>query len=172
MLLMLKFDSFGYRYEWLMLKNIFTSTAVIFALLGSVSVGAASFSSKEDQLASLIERVQSQKGDEKVTRLENQMLGRASWEISCWIKVFDDTKICTMQRGDIIVMRLNNTYSVSIGENHTKNSLTSVRVDQNKTEQAREGLFRNASALIQQFKHGQNVYTRSLYTTKIDNSLK
>lgn len=156
---MLRFGKFGYRYEWLMLTNIFKSTVVICALLGSSFVGAAS-ASKEDQLADLIERVQSQKGEEKVAQLENQMLGRASWEISCWIKVFDDTKICTMQRGDIIVMRLNNIYSVSIGENHTKNTFTSVRVDDNKTEEAREGLFRNASSLIQQLKQGKNVYTR------------
>lgn len=127
-----------------------------------------------DQLSQLIQRVEHSKAsvtidtakssakatDVTLAQLEKNVLGRASWKIQCRVNVFEDSKVCIMKKGDIIVMRLNNEYSVSIGESHQNNAMVEARVDKQSTLQAREGLYRDASRLIDQMKRGSYIFTR------------
>lgn len=56
-------------------------------------------------------------------------------------------------------MRMNDSYSLSVGINHARNSITLLKVDNNSVLQAREGLYRDAQAIIDQFKRGFEVKT-------------
>ncbi|WP_162898207.1 hypothetical protein [Acinetobacter sp. WCHAc010034] len=139
------------------------NTSIFFwAVLGltlSSAVGAASISVKNDRLGYLIQRVDYQRIDDSIEKSENQLLGRASWNIQCWVKAGEDTKICTMRKNHITVMRMNDHYSLSVGMKPAKNSITVLTVDDNSALQAREGLYRDAQPIIDQFKRGAQVKT-------------
>lgn len=131
----------------------------------SLSVMSICFSEEanatHDALSSLILRVSTQsQNNEAALPLENKLLGRVSWEIKCQYNAVDDVKACAMSKGPISVLHLNNQYIISVGKNHKKESTSVIRVDKNIDFQEREGLFRNADTLIDQFKRGGYVYTR------------
>ena len=116
---------------------------------------------KEDQISALIKKVNVQSYvDGSGNTYENQLIGKSSWKIRCQYKVFDDKKVCLMTKGPISLMKLNSSYILNVGENHTKNSMAQIRIDNNASLKAREGLFRHANDLITQFKQGYYVYTR------------
>ena len=64
-----------------------------------------------------------------------------------------------MRKNHITVMRMNDNYSLSVGIKHEKNSITLLKVDNNSIWQAREGLYRDAQTIIDQFKRGFEVKT-------------
>ncbi len=140
-----------------MLKNISKICGVLLILCGANMAQAAS--TIDDQLNHLIRKVESQSQKDQADRLNSQV-ARASWRIKCWVRVFEDTKICVMQKNDLTVMRLNDTYSVSIGGKHQKNSMTQIRIDKGEVIEAREGLYRDAMPVIDQLKRGYNVFSR------------
>ena len=154
----------------LMFKIIFNFCGVGLLLAGLGVSQAMAASVSNDQLSQLIQRVELSKktsGTEaakQTTRTpeqtEKNLLGRASWNIQCRVNVFEDSKVCIMKKNHIIVMRLNNDYSVSIGDNHQTNTLADARVDSQDVIQAREGLYRNADNLIDQMKKGSYLFTR------------
>ena len=115
----------------------------------------------EDKISSLILKVSSKSNNnEEIDLLENKLLGRASWKIKCQYKVFEDIKACVMSKGPISVLRVNQQYIVNIGEKHLKDNLAFIHVDQQEILKEREGLFRNGSELIKQFKRGNFAFTR------------
>ena len=140
-----------------MLKNISKMCGVLLILLGTNMSQAASV--VDDQLNNLIRNVESQSQKEQADRLNSQV-ARASWRIKCWVRVFEDTKICVMQKNDLTIMRLNDTYSVSIGGKHQKNTMTQIRIDTGEVMEAREGLYRDAMPVIDQMKRGYNLFSR------------
>ena len=141
-----------------MINNTFIFFGVVLGLTVSSTVGAAAISLKSDPLGYLIQHVDYQR-EEPVEKLENRLIGRASWHIQCWVKESEDTKICTMRKNHITVMRMNNHYSLSVGLKIAKNSTTLLKVDDNHALQAREGLYRDAQPIIDQFKRGIDVKT-------------
>lgn len=141
-----------------MINNTFIFFWVVLGLAVSSAVSAASISLKSDPLGYLIQHVDYQR-DDTMEKLENRLIGRASWNIQCWIKESEDTKICTMRKNNITVMRMNNHYSLSVGLKIAKNSSTVLKVDDNNALQAREGLYRDAQPIIDQFKRGIGVKT-------------
>lgn len=115
----------------------------------------------EDKISSLILKVSSKSNNnEEIDLLENKLLGRASWKIKCQYKVFEDIKACVMSKGPISVLRVNQQYIVNIGEKHLKDNPAFIHVDQQEILKEREGLFRNGSELIKQFKRGNFAFTR------------
>lgn len=115
---------------------------------------------QKDSLNDLIEQFTSLQTPDVNTGINRIMVGRASWHIQCEFQVQDKTKVCLMQKHHITVMRLNDDYSINIGANHLKNSISALRVDQNNVVQAREGLYRDAGSIIEQFRTGIVVKTR------------
>ena len=115
---------------------------------------------QKDSLHDLIEQFTSPQTADVNTGINRAMVGRASWHIQCEFQAQDKTKVCFMQKHHITVMRLNDDYSINIGSNHLKNSISSLRVDQNNVVQAREGLYRDAGSIIEQFRTGSVVKTR------------
>lgn len=142
-----------------MLNNTSIFVGAVLGLALSSTVGAAAVSVKNDRLGYLIQRVDYQRIDASIEKSENQLLGRASWNIQCWVKTGEDTKICTMRKNHITVMRMNDHYSLSVGMKPEKNSVTVLKVDDNSPLQAREGLYRDAQPIIDQFKRGSEVKT-------------
>ncbi|WP_171263572.1 hypothetical protein [Acinetobacter sp. ANC 5054] len=65
-----------------------------------------------------------------------------------------------MQKNQITVILLNDDYSINVGSDHVKNSISVLRVDQNHVLQTREGLYRDARNIIDQFRNGLIVKTR------------
>lgn len=151
-----------------MFKSILTISSIFYALSAATLSFATPVIVKDDQISDLIKKVEyrSQQDEKQITKIENQMLDRASWNIKCKYKVFDDTKVCLMQKGDLSVLHLNNQFIVNIGEKVLKNSMVSVKIDNHKIFQDREGLFRNANTMIEQFKRGNFVFARYVTSTK------
>jgi len=115
----------------------------------------------EDQLSTLILKINTKPSNNgEVDLLENKFLGRASWNIKCQYKVFEDIKACVMSKGPISILNVNNQYVVNIGEKHLKNNPAFIHVDNKDILQEREGLFRNGSEIIKQLKRGNYAYTR------------
>ena len=138
-----------------MRKKIFIS----FFLLNSLI--ANNTNASEDQISSLILKVNAKSNrNAEIDLIENKLLGRASWKIKCQYKVFEDTKACVMNKGPISILHVNQQYIVNIGEKHLKDNPAFVYVDNNEILQEREGLFRNGSELINQFKRGNFAFTR------------
>ena len=109
----------------------------------------------DDALNSLINKVSNQnKSNEKITALENQLLGRLSWQIKCKAQTSDIAKACMMNKGSITVLHFQDQYVVNIAEKLAKNSTVNIRIDEGKTYSAVEGLYRNSSELITEFKKG------------------
>lgn len=140
----------------------FCGAVLVFSMAGTT--GAA-----EDSLNQLIQKIEyksqtqtneGKRAPERLDQLETQLLGRASWDIQCWMKVYDEAKICVMQKNHITVVRFNDRYSVNIGEKHLKDSLTELRIDQRDPITTREGLYREGEQVIDQMKKGYNIYTR------------
>ena len=142
-----------------MTNNTYIFFGAILGLMIANTAGAATISMKNDRLGYLIQRVDYQRINDSLEKSENQLLGRASWNIQCWVKSSENTKICTMRNNHITVMRMNDYYSLSVGTKHAKNSIALLKVDNNSVLQAREGLYRDAQAIIDQFKHGFEVKT-------------
>lgn len=117
---------------------------------------------QDDKISQLIQRVEYQKTKDNKTldQLEDKMLGRASWNIECRYQVFDDVKACMMQKGAITVMHLNNSYVVNVGERVQSGTQVSIYVDKNTIQRADDGLFRDSSRLIEQFKKGSHAFIR------------
>lgn len=115
---------------------------------------------QKDSLNDLIEQFTSPQTSDVNIGINRAMVGRASWHIQCEFQAQDKSKVCFMQKHHITVMRLNDDYSINIGSNHLKNSISSLRVDQNNVVQAREGLYRDAGSIIEQFRTGSVVKTR------------
>lgn len=151
-----------------MLNNTYIFFGAILGLTIANVAGAATINMKNDRLSYLIQRVDYQRTNDSVEKSENQLLGRASWNIQCWVKSSEGTKICTMRKNHITVMRINDNYSLSVGIKHKKNSITLLKVDNNSIWQAREGLYRDAQTIIDQFKRGFEVKTEfnAFNTTK------
>lgn len=141
---------------------MFKNTLVAVFSLSIMSI----YSSEEayaahDALSSLILKISTQSSvGETVLPLENKLLGRVSWEIKCQYNATDDVKACVMSKGSISVLHLNNQYIINVGNGHKKESMGLIRVDKNTDFLEREGLFRNANTLIDQFKRGNYAYTR------------
>ncbi|GAA5185432.1 hypothetical protein GCM10023345_18710 [Acinetobacter kookii] len=142
-----------------MLNNTYILFGAVLGLTIANAAGAATISMKNDRLGYLIQQVDYQHINDSLEKSENRLLGRASWDIQCWVKSSENTKICTMRKNHITVMRMNDSYSLSVGINHAKNSITLLKVDNNSVLQAREGLYRDAQAIIDQFKRGFEVKT-------------
>lgn len=141
-----------------MFNNIFKICGIFLIFLG-INAAQASVSTIDDQLTDLISRVEyPARSKEEVDRLNSQV-ARASWRIKCWVRVFEDTKVCVMQKSHLTVMRLEDSYSVSIGTQHQKNSSTTIRIDQGQLIQAREGLYREALPVIEQMKRGYYLFS-------------
>ena len=94
-----------------MLNNTYIFFWAILGLTIANVAGAATINMKNDRLSYLIQRVDSQRTNDSVEKSENQLLGRASWNIQCWVKSSEGTKICTMRKNHITVMRMNDNYS-------------------------------------------------------------
>lgn len=124
----------------------------ILLLNGCTSIAHA----QDDRILQLIQRVeyQKKKDNKNLDQLEDKMLGRASWKIECRYQLFDDIKACMMQKGEITVMRLNNSYVVNVGEQVVPDSQVAIYVDKNAIQKADDGLFRHANRLLEQFKRG------------------
>ncbi len=145
-----------------MLKKIFkasTATFIAFISLLSSSIFAKP-NDQTDRLADLIQTVGYSNPQDDIAQLEKYLLGRSSWNVQCWVKVFDGAKVCTLQKDHITVVRLNDDYSVRIGDQSGKNAKTALRVDQYQPLYTPNGWFRDANKLIEQFKLGAYVYTR------------
>lgn len=83
------------------------------------------------------------------------------WSYSCNRDRFDNSKSCYMRNNDIGILLLNGSYAVSVGRDHYPRSKASLKIDNNPTLQANEGMFtQNAIAIINQLKKGQVAYTR------------
>lgn len=83
------------------------------------------------------------------------------WTYSCSRDRFDNSKSCYMHNNDIGILLLNGYYAISVGRDHYPRSKASLKIDNNPTLNAVEGLFsQNAMAIINQFKKGQVAYTR------------
>ena len=115
---------------------------------------------QKDSLHDLIEQFTSPQTTDVNIGIHRAMVGRASWHIQCEFQAQDKTKVCLMQKHHITVMRLNDDYSIYVSANHLKNSISALRVDQNNVVQAREGLYRDAGRIIEQFRTGLVVKTR------------
>lgn len=135
----------------------------VLLILAGLNTSQAATNPVDDQLNQLIQKVESQSNKDQIDRLNSQV-ARASWRIKCWVRVFEDTKICVMQKNYLTIMRLNDTYSVSIGGKHQKNSMTKIRIDEGEVIGAREGLYRDAMPVIDQMKRGYHLFTR--YTSQ------
>lgn len=137
---------------------LFSSVLGVVLLNGCAGVAHA----QDDKISQLIQRVEYQKKNDtkNLDQLEDKMLGRASWSIECRYQVFDDVKACMMQKGAITVMHLNNSYVVSVGERVQVDSQVAIYVDKNSIQKADDGLFRDASRLIDQFKKGTYAFIR------------
>jgi invasion protein IalB len=142
-----------------MFNNFFKICGIFLILLG-INSAHAGVSTIDDQLTALISRVEHPiQRKEQADRLNSQV-ARASWRIKCWVRVFEDTKVCVIQKNQLTVIRLEDSYSVSIGSQHQKNSMTTIRIDQADALQAREGLYREALPVIEQMKRGYYLFSR------------
>ncbi|MFU9046414.1 invasion associated locus B family protein [Acinetobacter tibetensis] len=65
-----------------------------------------------------------------------------------------------MSKGPISILHVNHQYIVNIGEKHLKDNPAFIHIDNKEILQEREGLFRNGSELIKQFKGGNYAFTR------------
>ena len=152
-----------------MFNKFLWAGVTILSLILSHSVFAANKSYySDDRLADLIRVVEYSKNHEEISQLENRIVARSSWNVRCWIKVFDQAKICTLQKDNITVIRLNHDYSVVIGNQPSKSPKTALRVDQHPVIYTQDGSFRNALQLIEQFKRGYYVYTRFQQTHQFE----
>ncbi|KAB1851415.1 hypothetical protein F4W09_16405 [Acinetobacter tandoii] len=125
------------------------------------SIIASNTNASEDQISNLILKVNAKSSNYvEMDLIENKLLGRASWKIKCQYKVFEDMKACVMSKGPISILHVNYQYIVNIGEKHLKDNPVFIHVDNKGILQEREGLFRNGSELIKQFKSGNYAFTR------------
>lgn len=114
----------------------------------------------DDEISTLLKRVDLSKQDAQIENMEKQLLGRASWKIKCRSKGYENNDVCIMQKGPISIIKINNIYTISQGEKHTKNSISYLQIDNNEAVMAREGLYRNAEPIIIQFKQGLMAFSR------------
>ena len=140
-------------------KTIFKILGVFFGVLVG-NTACATTNSMDDQLSQLIRKVQEPSSSREQMDRVNGQIARASWQVRCWVRIFEDSKICVIQKEHLTIMRLNNTYSVSIGNQHLKGSFSSLRIDGNKVVKAQEGLYRDATPIIDQMKRGYYLFTR------------
>ncbi|OTG82772.1 hypothetical protein B9T33_04790 [Acinetobacter sp. ANC 5054] len=129
-------------------------------LIFSVSSPSFAASIKKDPLNNLIEQISTQASYSVNKTLNRSLLGRASWYIQCEFQAQENSKMCLMQKNQITVILLNDDYSINVGSDHVKNSISVLRVDQNHVLQTREGLYRDARNIIDQFRNGLIVKTR------------
>lgn len=124
-------------------------------------ITANNVSASEDQLSTLILKVNAKSSSNaEIDLMENKLIERASWKIKCQYKVFEDMKACIMSKGPISILHVNHQYIVNIGEKQLKNNPVFIHIDNKEILQEREGLFRNSSELIKQFKRGNYAFTR------------
>ena len=115
----------------------------------------------EDQISTLILKANAKSSNKtEIDLIEKKLLGRASWKIKCQYKVFEDMKACVMSKGPISILHVNYQYIVNVGEKHLKDNPAFIHVDNKGILQEREGLFRNGTELIKQFKSGNYAFTR------------
>lgn len=143
-----------------MWHKIFSIGVVASIISMSSNLMAAPVLAQEDRLSALIQTVEYSGGKVDMAQLEKRALAKSAWTIRCWVKVFDHSKICTMQKDHITVIRLNEGYSVSVADKPNANSKTALRVDNYQPIYTQDGLFRDAVPLIEQFKKGNYLYTR------------
>ncbi|OTL19439.1 hypothetical protein [Acinetobacter pittii] len=83
------------------------------------------------------------------------------WSYTCKKDRFDNSKSCYLHNNDIGIILFNGSYLVSVGREHYPNSKASLKIDDNATVTATNGMFnKNSSALISQLKKGKVAYTR------------
>ncbi|HCU74492.1 MAG TPA: hypothetical protein DGS69_02350 [Acinetobacter baumannii] len=83
------------------------------------------------------------------------------WSYSCKKDRFDNSKSCYLHNNDIGILLLNGSYLVSVGREHYPNSKASIKIDDNATITALNGMFnKTSSAIITQLKKGKIAYTR------------
>ena len=69
-----------------MLNNTYIFFGAILGLTIANVAGAATINMKNDRLSDLIQRVDYQRTNDSLEKSENQLLGRASWNVQCWVK--------------------------------------------------------------------------------------
>ena len=139
-----------------------------FFLLFSVSTFAANLNKSEDEISSILKRVNPTSQDIQIAQREKELLGRVSWKIQCRSKGYENNDLCIMTKGPFSIIKIKNSYTLSLGENHQKNSNTHLKIDSNDVITAREGLYRNADDIIEQFKNGLIAYSN--YAAKNKNA--
>lgn len=138
-------------------KTIFKIFWLFFCVLVG-NTACATSSSGDDQLSQLIRKVQQSSSMQEQDDRSSQ--ARATWQVKCWVRVFEDTKICVIQKEHLTIMRINNNYSVNVGSKHLNGSFSSLRIDDNKVIKAKEGLYRNGMPIIEQMKRGYYLFSR------------
>lgn len=154
------------------MKNKYFKSLSVFIIVAILSI-FESIVWADDRLSSLIMRVNNQsKPDVHISNLENHLLGRLSWQIKCHHKKLDDATACMMTKGKITVLRINNQYSVSVGDKVLKNSAASIEVDNSKIYSANDGLYRNANDLISEFQKGNEAIIKYKKQDKKNGEIK
>lgn len=83
------------------------------------------------------------------------------WSYSCKKDRFDNSKSCYLHNNDIGILLFNGSYLVSVGREHYPNSKASIKIDDNATMTATNGMFnKTSSVIISQLKKGKVAYTR------------
>lgn len=157
-----------------MYRFILNSTSILlFIFWGSVSHAETKLV-VNDQLSSLIQKVQYEsKSNKDIVESLDKQLARASWKIQCWTKKFEvleDNKICMMRKDDLIVMHFNDDYILSVGIKHQQNSITDIRIDNNSVIKVNEGLYRDATPVINQMKKGISLLAKHQTQDKSKNT--
>ena len=146
-----------------MYRFLLNSTSILLLVFWGNISHAETKSVVNDQLSSLIQKVQYESNNKEIVDSLDKQLARASWKIQCWTKKFEvleDNKICMMRKDDLIVMHFNDDYILSVGIKHQQNSTTDIRIDNNSVIQANEGLYRDAIPVINQMKKGISLFSK------------
>ena len=106
--------------------------------------------------------VKQSKGNSESIQSDTALLNRLSWQVKCWQHLEEHSKICMIRKDKVAVLRIDNAYSVSVGEAHQKGSSTEYNIDQKKAEWAYQGLYRDAEQIIEQMKKGKVMQIRYL----------
>ena len=122
-------------------------------LLSSLFISSAYADTvNQDGLVKLIAAIQ--KNDIDSHKPDMNMVNRLSWKINCWDNVNGNNKICILNKENVSVVRVDDTYNLVIGSNQNKSKNTALNIDNKYKEIAKEGIYRNANALIDNMKTG------------------
>lgn len=82
------------------------------------------------------------------------------WYFVCERDKFNNSRICTLSKDDVMVMVRDGKYSVLVGGNHFPRSKSAIKIDNNATIYGDEGISQTPKKVIEQLKQGKKVFTR------------